>query len=74
MLPEFELIVEPESLSDDSKDVVDDEDEDDEKENDEDEKARIEEFEKLVNEGKTGTFAGLYSYPAFIYAGVISVC
>lgn len=74
-MPEFELIVEPESvgLSDDSKDVVDDEDEDedDERENDEDENARIEEFKQLVLEGKTGTFAGLYACPAFIFARVI---
>lgn len=61
LLPEFELIVEPEGeakLSQDTKaDETDSNDEGDD--DDEAEKARLEEFESLTRQGKAGTLAGM---------------
>ena len=61
LLPELELIVEPEGeakLSEASKsDETDSNDEGDD--DDEAEKARLEEFENLTRQGKAGTLAGM---------------
>lgn len=61
LLPEYELIVEPEEDSKPTNDLKADEaDSDDESDDDTAEKERLEEFENLTRQGKTGTLAGMY--------------
>lgn len=73
LLPEYELIVEPEgdgSMESRGTQVDDSEDENDD---DKAEESRIQEFEKLSNEGKTGTLADDESVNADLISMAASV-
>ncbi|KAK3909387.1 Programmed cell death protein 2 [Frankliniella fusca] len=69
LLPEYELIVEPEEGPKRTECKKDDSEGEDESDDENAEEERVREFQKLSSEGKTGTLAvpHLYIYEIFIY-------